>query len=187
MNKKLFFIVSIIAVLILTACGNQQVETVPSEDESATASLSVYTTVYPLQYFAERIGGEHVHVQSIYPPGADEHSFDPTQKDMIALADSDLFFYVGLGLEGFVDKAELTLKGEHVKMIATAEGIAEEMLHEGHDHEADAEQDEHHHGQLDPHVWISPVLSIELATSIKNALIEELPEIKKNSRKTSNY
>ncbi len=134
MNKKLFFIVSIIAVLILTACGNQQVETVPSEDESATASLSVYTTVYPLQYFAERIGGEHVHVQSIYPPGADEHSFDPTQKDMIALADSDLFFYVGLGLEGFVDKAELTLKGEHVKMIATAEGIAEEMLHEGHDH-----------------------------------------------------
>ena len=139
MNKKLFFIVSIIAVLILTACGNQQVETVPSEDESATASLSVYTTVYPLQYFAERIGGEHVHVQSIYPPGADEHSFDPTQKDMIALADSDLFFYVGLGLEGFVDKAELTLKDEHVKMIATAEGIAEEMLHEGDDDEHDDE------------------------------------------------
>ena len=185
MNKKLFFIVSIIAVLILTACGNQQVETVPSEDESATASLSVYTTVYPLQYFAERIGGEHVHVQSIYPPGADEHSFDPTQKDMIALADSDLFFYVGLGLEGFVDKAELTLKDEHVKMIATAEGIAEEMLHEGdddehhgHDDETDAEHDEHDHGQFDPHVWISPVLSIELATSIKNALIEEMPEMK---------
>ena len=137
MNKKLFFIVSIIAVLILAACGNQQVETVPSEDESATASLSVYTTVYPLQYFTERIGGEHVDVQSIYPPGADEHTFDPTQKDMIALADSDLFFYIGLGLEGFVDNAEKTLKNEHVKMIATAEGIAEEMLDEGHDHEGD--------------------------------------------------
>ena len=93
-----------------------------------TTNLSVYTTVYPLQYFAERIGGEHVNVKSIYPPGADEHTFDPTQKDMIALADSDLFFYVGLGLEGFVENAEKTLKNEHVKMVATAEAITEEML-----------------------------------------------------------
>ena len=82
--------------------------------------LSVYTTVYPLQYFAERIGGNHVDVKSIYPPGADEHTFEPTQKDMIALADSDLFFYIGLGLEGFVENAEKTMKGQHVKMVATA-------------------------------------------------------------------
>ena len=136
--------------------------------------MSVYTTVYPLQYFTERIGGEHVDVKSIYPAGADEHTFDPTQKDMIALADSDLFFYIGLGLEGFVEKAEKTLKNEHVKMIATAEAIPEEMLHdEGHEEEDD---DEHGHegmiiAAIDPHVWISPVLSIELATSIKDALI----------------
>ena len=42
--------------------------------------ISIYTTVYPLQYFTERIGGDAVNVQSIYPPGADEHTFDPTQK-----------------------------------------------------------------------------------------------------------
>ena len=72
-------------------------------------------------------------MKSIYPPGADEHTFDPTQKDMIALADSDLFFYIGLGLEGFVENAEKTLKNEHVKMVATAEAITEEMLGEGHE------------------------------------------------------
>ena len=43
---------------------------------------------------------------------------------MIALADSDLFFYIGLGLEGFVENAEKTMKNEHVKMIATAEAIS---------------------------------------------------------------
>ena len=85
MNKKLFFIVSYHYFAHLSCMRQSEVETVPSETNRLTASLSVYTTVYPLQYFTERIGGEHVDVQSIYPPGADEHSFDPTQKDMIAL------------------------------------------------------------------------------------------------------
>ncbi|MCG7335976.1 zinc ABC transporter substrate-binding protein [Sporosarcina sp. ACRSM] len=197
MQKKLFYI-ALIATLLLAACGKTNESEVPTDGESGTQTLSVYTTVYPLQYFTERIGGEHVNVQSIYPPGADEHTFDPTQKDMMALADSDLFFYIGLGLEGFVENAEKTLKGEHVQMVATAEGISEEMLHEGHDHEGhdhgtDATHDEHeghdhdteaahdehdhHHGEFDPHVWISPMLSIELATSIKDALIEEMPDM----------
>lgn len=73
-------------------------------------TINVYTTVYPLSYFAERIGGEYVNVTSIYPPGTNEHTFEPTQKDMMALADADLFFYIGLGLEGFVENAKNTLK-----------------------------------------------------------------------------
>lgn len=202
MNKKYFFILTVISLLLLAACGNkeQAKETPKSEEEKDI--LSVYTTVYPLQYFTERIGGEAVEVQSVYPPGADEHTFDPTQKDMIALADADLFFYIGLGLEGFVENAEKTLKGEHVNMIAVADNISETSLGEGHnhdheahdhdeeDHEAHNHDEENHeshdpgeeshddHGEFDPHVWISPVLSLELATSIKDSLIEAAPEKK---------
>ncbi|MFC5589945.1 metal ABC transporter solute-binding protein, Zn/Mn family [Sporosarcina soli] len=198
MQKRLYYI-ALIAILLLAACGKTNEAEVPSEGESDGQALSVYTTVYPLQYFTERIGGEHVDVQSIYPPGADEHTFDPTQKDMMALADSDLFFYIGLGLEGFVENAQKTLKGEHVNMIATAEGISEDLLQEGHDNEHDEETEhdehdneaahdehdghDHHHGEFDPHVWISPVLSIELATSIKDALIEEMPDMKDDFEK----
>ena len=36
----------------------------------------------------------------------------------------------------------------------------------------------HDHGEFDPHVWISPILSIELATVIKDSLIEASPEKK---------
>ena len=133
MNKKFLSILSVIALLLLTACGNKEQAKEKVETEGSEDVLSVYTTVYPLQYFAERIGGDTVDVQSIYPPGADEHTFDPTQKDMIALADSDLFFYIGLGLEGFVENAEKTMKGEHVKMIPVADNIPEESLGEGHE------------------------------------------------------
>lgn len=170
MNKKVFGILTIMFIVLLTACNNE--EEAPENDEK----LTIYTTVYPLQYFTERIGGEVVNVQSIYPPGADEHTFDPTQKDMMALADADLFFYVGLGLEGFVENAAKTLKNEHVKMIATAEDIPEDMLGEDHEHEAG--DDHHDHGPMDPHVWISPVLSDALAYEIKESLIEAAPDKK---------
>ncbi len=171
MRKKGFLLSFLLIALLLAACGNTEVT-------DKNGQIDVYTTVYPLQYFAERIGGDFVDVQSIYPPGADEHTFDPTQKAMMALADADLFFYVGLGLEGFVENAEKTLKNEHVEMIATADLITEDMLEEGHTHDEEDSDDEHHHDEIDPHVWMSPVLSDVLALSVKEALIEAAPEEK---------
>ncbi|MCG7342520.1 zinc ABC transporter substrate-binding protein [Sporosarcina sp. ACRSL] len=183
MKKKSLVFLALFLMLLVSACGNKEVnkQTKAGEGEK----LNVYTTVYPLQYFTERIGGDLVNVQSIYPAGADEHSFEPTQKDMIALSDADLFFYIGLGLEGFVENAGKTLKNEHVEFVATAASISEEQL-EGHQHEdehedehendqEDSDEHGHNHSKFDPHVWISPKLSIELANSIKEALISKMP------------
>lgn len=194
MKKKSLFFLSMLIVILLTACGNTDTNTSAPKVDDEEKLLSVFTTAYPLQYFTERIGGSYVDVKSIYPAGTDEHTFDPTQKDMIALADSDLFFYIGLGLEGFVENAKKSMQGEHVKMIATAESIPEEMLLEDDEEDSDndedssdehdAEFDEHEdHGAYDPHVWISPVLSVELASSIKNSLIEAAPNKKADFEK----
>jgi zinc transport system substrate-binding protein len=162
-------------MLLLTACSGDE----PKQQESG--QIDIYTTVYPLQYFSEQIGGEFVNVSSIYPPGANEHTFEPTQKDMIALADADLFFYIGLGLEGFVENAKKTLANEHVKFVPVAENIDEEVLQSstGHSHEELSEHEEehdHHHGDIDPHVWLSPTISKDLALTIKNELVKQLPE-----------
>lgn len=188
MKKRLSFIsLLFVLTLIVSACGNKddKNEVVKKKD----GVLSVYTTVYPLQFFTEQIGGEYVDVRSIYPAGSDEHTFDPTQKDMMALSESDLFFYIGLGLEGFVENAQKTLKNEHVEMIATANAIPESKLGENDEHEHDehaedehgdehGEEAHHDHGEFDPHVWISPTISIELARSIKDSLITKMPEQK---------
>lgn len=180
MKKKSLVLMVLIMTLLISACGNK--EDISKTGTKNEGKLTVYTTVYPLQYFTERIGGDFVDVKSIYPAGADEHSFDPTQKDMIALSDADLFFYIGLGLEGFVESAQKTLKNEHVELAATAESISEERLEEGsHEDEEEGHDEhghEHEHGQFDPHVWISPVLSIDLAISIKEALISKMPDQK---------
>lgn len=214
--KKLLFLVLLLA-LFLGACGSTN-ETNDSSTDAANGAdtakddkLSVYTTVYPLTYFTEQIGGDLVEVESIYPAGSNEHTYEPTQQDMISLAEADLVFYIGMGLEGFIDKAQTTLKNENVEFVATAATIPEEELGEGHshDHEGEAEDghtheheaaDEHNHehgdeehnhnheadeehshdhghdhshGSVDPHVWISPVLSQQLAESVKNELVKQ--------------
>src|SRR5690606_34766482 len=103
-----------------------------TENTAADEKIEIYTTVYPLTYFTERIGGERVDVQSIYPPGSNEHTFEPTQQDMIGMAEADVVFYIGLGLEGFIDSAKKTLTNENVEFVATAESIPEADLADGH-------------------------------------------------------
>lgn len=181
MKKMIPLFLLACTAIILAACGND------TKNKASDDQISVYTTVYPLQYFSEQIGGEHVAVNSIYPPGTNEHTFDPTQKDMMNLADSDLFFYIGLGLEGFVDNAKKTLKNEDVTLVETTKNIDEEKFHvstatkeeEGHDHEHE-DEDGHHHGNIDPHVWLSPVISQDLARSIKDALVQKDPTHKED-------
>ncbi len=200
--KKLAALSGIALISLLAACGSTESDS-GAEGDATEGKLDVYATVYPLVYFTERIGGERVDVKSVYPAGANEHSFEPTQKDMINMADADLLLYVGLGLEGFIDSAQDTLQNEDLQFVATADGISDEQLEaaaathtedehgededaqgheeEGHDEEGESHEDEsghegHDHGSTDPHVWISPVLSQELAASVRDSLIEQDPQ-----------
>lgn len=199
--------------LLLAACGSTDgAETKVGNDNQEV--LKVYTTIYPLEDFAKKIGGEHVEVKSIYPPNVDAHSFEPSTKDMVSLAESDLFVYTGVGVEGFADKAVEALKNEDLTILAAGEGLTllkteeeehahehgeehmldeeahdehtDEQAHEDEAHDEQAEEhahedeahDEHNHdhGGVDPHVWLDPILSIELAENIKNSLSELMPE-----------
>ncbi|KKK36215.1 adhesin [Mesobacillus campisalis] len=211
MKKKLLILLILVLGTALAGCseGNEAEEN--KNKNTNPEMIQVYTTVYPLQYFTEAIGEDYVQVESIYPPGADEHTFEPSQKDMIKMADSDLFIYIGLGLEGFVEKAKNTLKNEQVAMLAAGEHIqfddteeaagdehsedehaqgedehAEDEHAHGEDEHAEDEhahgedepaEDEHghHHGDTDPHVWLDPLYSKQLAEAIKDQLIEMVP------------
>ncbi|MFJ8262558.1 metal ABC transporter solute-binding protein, Zn/Mn family [Rummeliibacillus sp. NPDC094406] len=182
--KKIFsiFLVALLAVFT-SACGANK-EAGTSKDNKD--KLKIYTTVYPLQYFTERIGGNHVEVSSIYPPGSNEHTFEPTQRDMMNVADADYFFYIGLGLEGFVENAKKSLQNENVKFVGTAANVSKDKLavstvhgddDEEHTH-ATTDQHSHANNHVDPHVWMSPIISQDLALSIKNALVKAQPENK---------
>ena len=171
--KKFIFILSFLLPFsfILSACSNDKG---PSQKEKN--QLTIYTTVFPLQYFTERIGGKYVDVKTIYPPGADEHTFEPSQKDMMNLADSDLFFYIGLGLEGFVEKAKGTLKNQDVTLVPTANQL--HLPKDQHSAEEEEGHDDHDHGDVNPHVWLDPIYSKDMAAVIRDSLAKKMPQNK---------
>lgn len=183
MSKKLlsFFLLTLLLSTILSGCGEKENTQVKDNNNN---SLIVYTTVYPLADFTKKIGGDYVQVKSIYPPGIDEHSYEPKQKEIIQMANADLFFAIGYNLEGFIKKAEPILKSEGVKVVSVGEQIDLKSNHADKE-EATHEEDEdgHNHGSIDPHIWIDPLYSIQLANIIKQNLISEMPEQKETFEK----
>ena len=67
-------------------------------DESAV--VQVVTTTSFIADWAENVGGDRVEVFSLVPTGADPHGFQPGARDVAKIADADIVFSVGLGLEG---------------------------------------------------------------------------------------
>ncbi|WP_260285251.1 metal ABC transporter solute-binding protein, Zn/Mn family [Peribacillus aracenensis] len=163
----------LVTAVFLSACGNSKEESRKDETKDA---LDIYTTVYPLQYFTEAIGGKYVNVETVYPPGTDEHSFEPSQKDIVKMAESDLFFYIGYNLEGFVTKAEPILSKEGVRTIAVGETVHLDEDEHAHEEEHSHEEDGHDHGGVNPHLWLDPIYSIDMAKTIKDELTKKMPE-----------
>jgi zinc transport system substrate-binding protein len=180
MPKRLtIFSFLLIFTLIFTGCSNKKEDTAKKDGK-----LTVYTTIFPLADFAKKIGGDYVNVEAIYPPGADSHTFEPSQKQTVQIAKADLFVYNGAELEPFAEKMEKSLKKENVKVVNASKDIElrTSSEEEQHDHGDGHKEDEHHHDK-DPHVWIDPTLAMKQAEKIKNALVELQPEHKKEFEK----
>ncbi|MUV39147.1 High-affinity zinc uptake system protein ZnuA [Lentibacillus sp. JNUCC-1] len=168
-------------VLIATACST-------NDAEGKQAHLTIYTSIYPIQYAVERIGAGHIVAKTIYPPGVDAHTYEPSAKDMTDIADSDAFIYLGMGMESFAETAAGALTSNEDSPMLVEIGQHHELFAEGHhDHH---EHDGHDHGDHDPHIWFDPIRMTNMADIVKEALIELDPahadEFKTNFKSLKN-
>ncbi len=200
MKNLLTIISTFILIFIISGCSSNSSTKNPNDTKED--KLEIYTSIYPLQYITEQIGGDDVTVKSIYPPGVDAHTYEPTSKEMTDMAKSDAFIYLGAGMESFAETAAAALSKQDVKFIEIAKHEALFSKsgdgHEGHDHgadehEADTDQDHndeahhdddgHDHGDKDPHVWLDPLRMIDIGAIVKDELITLNPENKEQYEK----
>lgn len=130
----------------------------PSEGQSTSDRLDIYTSIYPLYEFTKRIGGKHVNVHHLVPPGTEPHDFELSAKQMVALSQGDLIVYNGAGLEPWIQKAKQALSSADVTWVNTSQGFT--LL------TADEEE-------KDPHVWLDPQLAKKQAQQIYQALSQK--------------
>lgn len=138
----------------------------PGASRAFAQPIKVAASIYPIGDMVKEVGGERVDVRVLLPPGATPHVFEPTAKTAKELSDARLFFEVGAGLELWAEKL-LKTSGKKITTVVLSEGI--KLLHEegGHGHE---------HEMGNPHVWLDPVLAVEMAKKIQKALEETDPQ-----------
>src|SRR2546422_5519451 len=80
----------------------------------AQGTLPVVVTFYPLQEFAQRVGGDRIRVQTLVPPGAEPHDYEPRPQDITALHAARVIIYNGAGLETWLEKLPAEGPGRRV-------------------------------------------------------------------------
>ncbi|CAM3870588.1 ABC transporter substrate-binding protein [Staphylococcus xylosus] len=184
MRKSIILIMACVVVVMLSACGN--INKGENKDVSSKNKLKIYTTVFAFQSFTEQIGGKYVDVKSIYPPGADMHTFEPTQKEMVNIAKGDLFIYSNQEMDPVAKKIAGSINNKDLKLALAANFTHDDLVvnhehdheHEGHEHAHEEEGHEHEEGSEDPHVWLDPVLNKKMVKSIKDDLAKKDPQHK---------
>ena len=151
--------VGILAVAIAACTGDAEPTSTPVGSPPPTSTpvgmsdpVRVVASIYPMQYFAERIGGDRVDVVTLVPPGAEAHGFELTPSDLLTIAEADVIAMNGLSLLPWLERALESL-GDDVSGIVVEAAYAEAALpfEEGeHGHEDEhAHEDEDEHGHME--------------------------------------
>ncbi|WJK37145.1 metal ABC transporter substrate-binding protein [Solwaraspora sp. WMMA2065] len=169
------------------------------DGSAGDTTVGVVAAFYPLQFLAERIGGDAVTVTGLAPPGAEPHDLELSPRQVGEVSDADLVVYLS-NFQPAVDAAVEQEAGDHAFDVVEVEPLLD-ATDGGHSHdhgdedehaddEADhADEDEHaddeadhadeaddhaeETGAKDPHLWLDPT---RFAT-VGDALAERLAAV----------
>lgn len=149
---------------------------------AAADPIHIVVMIEPQRYFVQQLGGDHVAVTVLVPPGADAHTFEP--KPQVLIQASQARVYVAMGIpeeEAWLPR--LKAIRPDIPLVHQDQGISKmpmETRDEIHrqqpssaartSHGGHPEADHHHHQGMDPHIWLSPKLARIQAETIGRAL-----------------
>jgi ABC-type Zn uptake system ZnuABC Zn-binding protein ZnuA len=147
-----FLVIWILLLFSLSACGQ-------TASPSGTADPVILTTTTILADIARNIAGDRLQVESLLPIGTDPHSYQPTPRDVVQVADSQLLIINGAGYEHFLGTLLEDAGGER-KIINASAGISTRLS--AYD--------------IDPHMWLDPNNVMIYVENIREALTHYDPD-----------
>lgn len=167
--KRPYLIISLAAIglaMIAISCGGNGASTDGANTGSAT--VRVITSMYPLEYFTAQIGGDRVQVDGVVSSGGDVHDFEPTPGDLRKIAGADLIVYNGLGFESWIDALLAAGDAPDTAVQASSSSVARHFDSNGVATDSDDD--------LDPHLWLDPVLAVTQVRAVTVGLVMTDPE-----------
>ena len=137
--------------------------------------LRIYTVNYPLQYFAQRIAGEHAEVVFPAPPAIDPAFWTPGVQTVGAYQGADLILLNGANYAKWIDKVSLPRR----RLVNTSAGFAENYIDAGsgaaHSHGGGAA---HAHAGIAFTTWLDLRQAVHQADVIRQAITRKRPQLK---------
>ncbi|MGF6704654.1 zinc ABC transporter substrate-binding protein [Pseudomonas frederiksbergensis] len=133
---------------------------------SAQAEVKVLTSVKPLQLIAAAVQDGVAVPEVLLPPGASPHNYALRPSDVRKVQSVDLLYWIGPDMEGFLPRV---LKGRTLPSVAVQDLPGLKLRHfaeDNHSHAEEADEHDHDHrpGNLDAHLWLSPINARVIAT-----------------------
>ena len=158
-----------LTAVLMSACSR-------GPEGTASGTLSVVTTIFPLYDIARQVGGDAVRVRLLLPPGVEAHAYEPTPRDIVAINTADIVLYAGPDMDPWmldilagIDKRDSTIVDASRSVEGAHDSHAE---HTENGDQADASEEQHGH---DPHFWLDFSRAAETVDAVKEALIEKDP------------
>ena len=146
-----------------TPAARQTPAPTPAATPSPGPVLQVVSSTNFVADWVRNVGGDRVEVFPLLPPGGDPHTFLPGARDVARVADADIIFTVGLGLEAdwlsdlihnaSADESKVITLGDHIDPIEFSGPDPHGHHDDDHDdHDDDHEmEDDHDHEDEDDH------------------------------------
>jgi len=125
-------------------------------------SLRVYASIEPVRFLVERVGGAQVTVGVVVEAGRRPETYEPTPRQSAAMAQADVFFGVSMPLEAAWRRQLPGVKDSGPEWVDLAGALP-------------GREEAAAHGELDPHIWLSPVNAWHMVSVIADVLAREDP------------
>lgn len=148
MRKLLILVAALVISMNFSACGNEK----PVENK-----ISVVTTIFPAYDWAKNIIGDEngFDLTLIGGSGVDLHSFQPSANDIAQISACDVLICVGGDSDSWILDAIKHSTNKNIVVIKLIDVLGDKIkLEDAHKHE-NHDENHHHDGEIDEHVWLS--------------------------------
>jgi zinc transport system substrate-binding protein len=175
-ERVLEFAVSTLVLVAMTffvGCKQDNEDATQGSVSKDSQALSVYAVNYPLQYFAERIGGPEVRVSFPASAEGDPAFWEPEATEIAAYQTADLILLNGASYAKWVPRVSLPAS----RLVDTSASFSETFIpledQVTHSHGLAGE---HEHGDVAFTTWMDPVQALTQAQAVRDALIKKRPD-----------
>lgn len=144
----------------------------PAEQAEPRAKPLVFTTNYPLHFFAESIAGDVFDVVLPVPVDVDPAFWNPTIDDILRMQDAELILLNGAGYESWLNKVALDVS----RVVDTSLPFGDDLIESSSTTHSHGLEGEHSHGEYAFTTWLDLKLAERQMQTVGQALSQAKPD-----------